>query len=74
LLSLYIKIVEYITVAKVDRKAKLDNVKSIWANLKQYDPEINLEKILKYPPYRHISILEDERIVELFSNIREVMN
>jgi hypothetical protein len=73
LLNLYLKIVEYITAPDTKKNKHLAEVREKWTNLKQYDPEINLEKILKYQPYRHISIFEDERIIELFSNIREVM-
>jgi hypothetical protein len=72
-LNMHLKIVEYITVADVDRKDKLNEIKTKWAKLKELDPEINLEKIINYPPYRHVSIFDNERIVELFGNIREVM-
>jgi hypothetical protein len=72
-MNLHIKITEYITAPDAQKNKYYSDVKEKWALLKTLDPEICLEKILKYPPYRHISIFDDERIVELFANIREVM-
>jgi len=72
-LNLYIKTVEYITAPDAKKNKYFADAKEKWALLKTLDPEISLEKILNYPPFRHVSLFEDERIVELFSNIREVM-
>jgi len=72
-LNMYLKTVEYICAPDSKKSKYLNELKEKWALLKTLDPEISLEKILNYPPYRHISIFENERIVELFSNIREVM-
>jgi lipopolysaccharide export LptBFGC system permease protein LptF len=72
-LNLYIKTVEYITAPDTKKNKYFAEVEDKWMQLKKLDPEISLDKILNYPPYRHVSIFEDERIVELFSNIREVM-
>lgn len=72
-LNLYLKTVEYITAPDTKKNKYFAEVKEKWTLLKSLDPEINLEKILNYQPYRHVSIFESERIVELFSNIREVM-
>jgi len=71
--NMYIIVMEYITAPDTKKDKVFSEVKEKWSTLKKYDPEINLEKILSYPPYRNVCIFEDERIIELFSNIREVM-
>jgi hypothetical protein len=73
LLNLYLKTVEYITAPDSKRQKYLAEIKEKWALLKNLDSDISLQKILTYPPYRHISIFEDERITELFNNIKEVI-
>ena len=71
--NLYLKTVEYITAPDTKKQKYLGEIRDKWALLKTLDSGISLQKILSYPPYRHVSILDDERITELFNNVKEVI-
>jgi hypothetical protein len=72
--NLFLHIIAYITSSPLKKDKTYTQVKETWAKLKSTDPDISVEKILTYPPYRYVIIFEDERIVKLLNAVKEVVS
>jgi hypothetical protein len=73
IVKLITQCVEYHISCKSRKQKRKAEVVAIWKQLQQCDPEITINKIMTYKPYRSVIPFDDNRLLLIFSWIKEVL-
>lgn len=72
-MNLFIALVYYKRACASRKSDRKTEAQAIWNNLRSIDPDITLDKIISYPPYRSVVPFDDARIRKIGTLLEEVL-